>query len=247
MYDVSHIAACGKNVDSNVKKKPSDLASTHSLSLSIRKTVHLETFNDDDDDRLELLRHPRAIPSGFEIVKEFVEVPRDFLFLQRWSLVSSFKWIRDEGILILEARSALYAARDACVRVREPSRILLLLDNFCLVLALDNGRSSHNFTLNSILRKFFGLQVLYVHTFHFRWIPSELNSSDAGSRFFSLLSMCMTIRPRHELHLSTVKHKHLIARATNRTHSGAGFCSPCVCLRTMKSSRRRASPTARAS
>ena len=32
----------------------------------MRKTVHPETFN--DDDRLELMRHPRAIPSGFEIV-----------------------------------------------------------------------------------------------------------------------------------------------------------------------------------
>ena len=61
-------------------------------SLSTRKAVHPETFNDVvDDDRLELLRHPRATPSGFEIVKEFVEVPRGFLLFVHCSLVSSFR------------------------------------------------------------------------------------------------------------------------------------------------------------
>ena len=40
-------------------------------ALSVRKTGHPETFkDDDDDDPLELLRHPRAIPSGFEFGKE---------------------------------------------------------------------------------------------------------------------------------------------------------------------------------
>ena len=47
----------------------------------------------------------------------------------------------------------LYGARDACVRVREPSRILFRFDNLDLVLALDKGRSSHNLTLFYILRK----------------------------------------------------------------------------------------------
>ena len=48
----------------------------------------------------------------------------------------------------------------------------------------------------------------------------------------------LTIRPQHLL--SSVKHKHLTAHATNRENSSAGFCSP-------KSSRRRVSPPARAS
>ena len=129
--------------------------------------------DDDDDVRLELLCHPLAIPSGFEIVKGFVQVPHDFLLFEHWSLVSSFRWFR-EDILFLEARSALHAARDACARVREPSRILFLLDNPRFVLALDKGRSSRNFALNSILRKCFGLQVLCAVTgSNFRWIPSE--------------------------------------------------------------------------
>ena len=51
--------------------------------------------------------------------------------------------------------------------------------------------------------------------------------------------MCLTIRPQHKLHMSSVKHKHLTARATNRTHFSAGFCLSCVCVSIMKSSRRR--------
>ena len=72
------------------------------------------------------------------------------------------------------------------MRVWDPSRILFLFDNLGLVLALDKGRCSHNFTFNSILGTFSGLQVVNGHKFYFHWITSEWISSDAGSRFFSL-------------------------------------------------------------
>ena len=50
-----------------------EVATPQDVALSMRQTEYPETFNDNDgDDRFELLR------SGFEIVKEFVEVPRDF-------------------------------------------------------------------------------------------------------------------------------------------------------------------------
>ena len=150
VYDVSHV---GRLREKRRFKCQEEAVRPREHVHSIRKTFHLETFDDDDDDdRLELLRHPRAIPSGFEIVKEFVEVPCEFLLIGHWSPVSSFGWFRAEDTLVLEARSSLYAARDACVRVQEPSKILFLVDNLRLVLALDKCRSSHNFTLNNILR-----------------------------------------------------------------------------------------------
>ena len=76
-------------------------------------------INDDgDEDRLELMRHPHAVPLEVETGSYFVEFPLEFLQFGQWSLVSSFNWFRGEDILILEARSALYGARDACVRIR---------------------------------------------------------------------------------------------------------------------------------
>ena len=55
---------------------------------------------------------------------------------------------------------------------------------------------------------------------------------------FRSLSMCVTIRPQHKLHLSSMEDKHLMARATNRTHSSEGFYLSSVCASIMKSSRR---------
>ena len=119
--------ACGENDGSNAKTKPSDLASTHP------PFAYPETFNDEDDeDRLVCVRCLEVLRSS----KEFVEFLRDFLLFEHWSPVS-FRKFRAQEILFLEARSALYAARDACVRLREPSRILFLLDNFGLVFALE--------------------------------------------------------------------------------------------------------------
>ena len=179
VHDVPHIGRLRE------KRRLKSLEASTRLrehALSTRKTDLRETFNDNDDhDRLELLR----IPSGFEIVGEFVEVPRDFFFLGlgRWSRHSSGTVMRT----FLPSKPGLRCTQHATLvcESRQPSRILFLLNNLGLVLALEKNRSSHNFTLNSILPKLFRLQVLYGHWLYFRCIPSELNSGDARSRFFS--------------------------------------------------------------
>ena len=86
------------------------------------------------------------------------------------------------------------------------------------MLALDKGRSFHTYTSYSVMRKFFGLQVLYGHKFCVRWIPSELNNATPDLVSFRILSMCQTIRSQQQLlHPFSVNHKHLMTRATKRS------------------------------
>ena len=61
VYDVSHF---GRLWGKRRFKCHAEAIRSREHALFIRKTVHSETFNDDDDDdRLELSRHPRVILS----------------------------------------------------------------------------------------------------------------------------------------------------------------------------------------
>ena len=144
----------------------------------------VDVGDESDEDDLELITDPRTIRGKRNQHADFEEVPSSVLDPSRWSMISSFRWNVREDILILEARSVLYAVRDAVQRVVAPSRIVFLVDNLGLAFALEKGRSSQNFVLNSIIRKTFVLQVISGHRFYFRWIPSEVNYSDFGSRLF---------------------------------------------------------------
>ena len=91
-------------------------------------------------------------------------------------------FFRRENIIILKARSILCALRYG--KSEYPLRRLLIRsDNLSLVLALCKERSKQ-FTLLSVMRRIFasGLQLGFVLSFW--WIPSELNYSDKGGRFF---------------------------------------------------------------
>ena len=65
-----------------------------------------------------------------------------------------------------------------------PGRLLILSDNLALVLALFGGRSKNILTLLSVMRRIFASGFRPGFVLWFRWIPSELNYSDEGSRFF---------------------------------------------------------------
>ena len=242
VHDVSHIGRLRENVDSIAKKKPSDLASTHSpcARLSIHRLSTNVTMMFDLSCCVTRMRYLQVLRS-LKRLKMFRVLYYSFSSIGRSSRHSDGVVLRT--FLFLEATSALHAARNARVRVWEPH---VLLDNLGLVFALDKGPSSHHFTSNSILRKFFKLQVLHGYRFYFRWITIRMKQQP-DLVYFRHLSICLTIRPRHKLHLSSWEHKHLMTRATSRTHSSAGFRLPCVCLSTLKRSRRSVSPPARAS
>ena len=93
VHVVSSTSRLRTNVVSSAKKQPSAIR-LRQHALFIRKTDHQETFDDNDDDvRFEVVCHPRAILSGFEIVIDFVEVPFDFFLFEHSSLVSSLKMV----------------------------------------------------------------------------------------------------------------------------------------------------------
>ena len=104
--------------------------------------------------------------------------------------IGGLRWFfREENIIILEARSILYAVQYAESKY-PPGRLLILSDNLALVLALCKAQKTHSQTLKTFYIAFSHASYLCVWFLggflsSFRWmIPSELNYSDKGSRFF---------------------------------------------------------------
>ena len=90
--------------------------------------------------------------------------------------------VGEENIIDPEVQSILYAVRCAESNY-PPGRFVILTDNLALVLALCKGRSN-NFTLFLVVRRIFATGFRACFVLSFRAIPSQLNYSDKGSRFF---------------------------------------------------------------
>ena len=121
VHDVSHIGRLRENVDSIAKKKPSDLASTHSpcARLSIHRLSTNMTMMFDLSCCVTRMRYLQVLRSSKRL-KMFRVLYYSFSSIGRSSRHSDGVVLRT--LLFLEATSALYAARNARVRVREPSR-----------------------------------------------------------------------------------------------------------------------------
>ena len=84
---------------------------------------------------------------------DFPEVSFQLLDPSAWKMAAYGGFFRGDNIIVLEARSILFAVR--LVESRYPSgRLLVLSDILALVLALCKGRSQH-FTLISVMRRIF--------------------------------------------------------------------------------------------
>ena len=90
-------------------------------------------------------------------------------------------FFREEKIILLEARSILYAVRHAESSYL-PGRLQTFSDNLALVPALCKGCSLFR-TLLSVTRQIYASGFRAGFALSFRWMPSELNYSDKGSRF----------------------------------------------------------------
>ena len=121
--------------------------------------------------------------SGWKLDQSFEEVPARLLRKQLWQPKLWGKWRFNEGIIILEARAAVKAMkRIAMSRYGSQTRQLFLLDNMSLTLALERSRSRQYGLLRQV-RVFNAYCIARGIQPSFRWIPSELNSSDEPSRF----------------------------------------------------------------
>ena len=106
-----------------------------------------------------------------ESCADFLEVSLQLLGPSEWKLTAFCGFFREETIIVLEARSILYAVRFAEGRY-SLGRHMILSDNLALVLALCTGRAKQ-FILLSVMRRIFasGFRASFVPSF--RWIPSE--------------------------------------------------------------------------
>ena len=91
----------------------------------------------------------------FEEFPDFSEICAEVLSVDAWRLVDDGRFVRDEDILPLEARSALRAVQCACERHRNV-RILQLLDKLALVLLLTKGRT-RSFLVLTVFRRTYGI------------------------------------------------------------------------------------------
>ena len=118
----------------------------------------------------------------WEVDPSFPEVPADMLNAEHWKLVLADRWLRDDGILILEARAVLKAAlRVAHSTHGRHCHVVILVDNMSVVLAMSRFRSK-DYKLLVMIRRLASISLARDIKFHLRWIPSEFNYSDEGSR-----------------------------------------------------------------
>ncbi|CAK0860231.1 unnamed protein product, partial [Prorocentrum cordatum] len=111
----------------------------------------------------------------------FEEVPAELLRAGRWGAVLADRWAFEEGVLHLEGRALVKAARSAWpapaqAATAEPS---------CWVTTRRRSLPSHQRRLLTMIRRAaagsFGRGLRFIY----KWIPSEFDSSDEGGRKFA--------------------------------------------------------------
>ena len=118
----------------------------------------------------------------FELNENFQEVPHDCLDPELWSLKFAQRMQFSKHITLLEGRGVVAALRHKFRAVQHfGKRHVHLCDNLGMVLALDKGRSS-SMGLLRVCRRISCLLIATGSILNCRWIPSELNIADAGSR-----------------------------------------------------------------
>ena len=104
------------------------------------------------------------------------------LHTELWSRMVVFFFLREETVILHEARSILQAVRH--MECRYPSgRLCVLCDSLGLILAVYKERSQ-KFALLAIMRRIFACGFRAGVLFAFKWIPSRPGYSEVGSRFF---------------------------------------------------------------
>ncbi|CAK0797401.1 unnamed protein product, partial [Prorocentrum cordatum] len=152
----------------------------HSARESALTSAHL--FRDESGEWRSQLLGDDLLSDDWGVVAGFPEVPWQLLRGSAWKTVRKGVWGLSEGILVLEARVLVKAIR-RLARTRHGSciRQLFLCDNMAVVLAFARSRSQ-DFKLLVQIRRFNAYALALGIAPYFRWIPSEFNQSDAGSR-----------------------------------------------------------------
>ena len=128
-----------------------------------------------------------VIDDPFELNNQFPEVPKSLLENSDWSLRFSQRMVYKEHITLLEGRGIVATLRHKFRSIRHfHQHHVHLADNLGMVLAVDKGRSSAPQMLR-VCRRIACLLICTGSSLTCRWIPSELNIADEGSRYWEHL------------------------------------------------------------
>ncbi|CAK0879112.1 unnamed protein product [Prorocentrum cordatum] len=175
-WDPAQVAGVGRVSERSRFKR----VGAHSARESALTSAHL--FRDESGEWRSQLLGDDLLSDDWEVVADVPEVPWQLLRGSAWKTVRKGVWGLSEGILVLEARALVKAIR-RLARARHGSciRQLFLCDNMAVVLAFVRSRSQ-DFKLLVQIRRFNAYALALGIAPYFRWIPSEFNQSDAGSR-----------------------------------------------------------------
>lgn len=120
--------------------------------------------------------------TGWEVDRNFHEVPAHLLKRDNWQVKQFGQWRRSEHIMVLEARALTKSLeRIAFTKYGKDVHQLLLTDSLSMALAFERARSK-SFKVLLQIRRFAAVALARNITPHLRWIPSELNAADEPSR-----------------------------------------------------------------
>ena len=118
----------------------------------------------------------------FELNEKFLEVPPEVMQQDHWHEVFAVHMKHAEHITLLEARGVVFSLRHKFRSVQQfAKRHLHFGDNMSMVLMICKGRSS-TFPMLKVCRRLCALLLCTDSYLSTRWIPSELNVADKGSR-----------------------------------------------------------------
>lgn len=141
----------------------------------------------------------------FELNENFSEVPQECMADDKWKLNFAQHMSLSEPITILEGRGVVAALRHKFRSTHHfHCRHLRFGDNLGMVLAVDKGRSS-SMGLLRICRRIACLLLATSSSLSCRWVPSEWNVADGGSRRWEHLRLGKT-DARKEGHEKTKNH-----------------------------------------
>ena len=185
--------------------KPRQIVADYLTSPHITPYIVSE-FCDDActfDPSLPSNKHVRTL----EHISDFVELPIHQL-LCTWRVSVAGAWKYDEVIHVTEARSVLMAARRICRSSKNYGKThLICCDDFGSVLAFSKGRAS-SFELRLICQRLLGLSLTTGCCFHIRWVASEFNPGDYGSRNSLSGAKAVTVDPATLLWHACDPHGH---------------------------------------
>ena len=167
---VGSIGRCSERwrytVDAHVRARSSALAGTDP-----------NLPDDPDPDALDKLE--RGI---FEHTRDFAEVPEAVYGPDNWTTFYAARVRGSHGILLLEARALVASIKHQLRRTSNfNKRLLFIVDNLALCLAMCKGRSSAAPLIHA-LRQIACLFLVSGARGCARWVPSERNFSDKASR-----------------------------------------------------------------